>query len=407
MSSPSIALLSRALRLAVATVLAAVPLHAAEPQNWVGTWACSPQLVEPQNLPPAPGLAGNTLRQIVHVTLGGQQIRLRLSNEFGATPLTVIGVHVALPAIAGGIRPETDRAVTFGGKPAITLPAGSLMFSDPLAFAVAPVSDLAVSIQAQSIPEGLTGHPGSRATSYLAPGDQLAAATLTDAATTDHWYLLDGLDVLAAKGSAAIVTLGDSITDGRGSITNQNTRWPDDLARALAAEKKTANISVLNQGIGGNRVLRDGIGPGALSRYDRDVLAQTGAQWVVVLEGVNDIGTYKASGPSPIADDLILAFQQFILRAHTHGLKIIGATITPFANSFYSTPDTEADRHRVNDWIRTSGQFDAVADFDKAVRDPQSPDQLDPVTDSGDHLHPNSEGYKRMAAAIDHRLFEH
>src|ERR1039457_366735 len=393
-----------------AGMLAILPSSSAkESSAWVGSWACSPQLVEPQNRPPEPGLGGNTLRQVVHLTLGGREIRLRCSNEVGGPPLTLDSVHIALPDGPGAVRPETDRAVTFGGKASVTIPGGALMFSDPVSLPVAALSDLVVTLKAGTVPDGITGHPGSRETSYLAAGDEVSAATLNDAITTDHWYLLDGVDVISSGAAAAVVTLGDSITDGRGSITNQNTRWPDDLARALAADKRYSSVSVLNEGIGGNRILRDGLGPNALARFDRDVIVQSSVRWVLVFEAVNDIGGTKAATnreqTSAVADDVIDAYRQFILRAHTHGLRIYGATITPFGKSFYFSDATEATRQKVNAWIRTSGQFDAVVDFDKATRDPSEPSQLMADVDSGDHLHLNSEGYKRMAAAIDLRLF--
>jgi len=283
------------------------------------------------------------------------------------------------------------------------------MFSDPIAFPVTALSDVVVTLKAATVPAGITGHPGSRETSYLSTGDEVSAATLTNPVTADHWYLLDGLDVQAKSDAGVVVTLGDSITDGRGSITNQNTRWPDDLARTLAADKRYANVGVLNHGIGGNNILHDGLGPSALARFDRDVIAQSGVKWVLVFEGVNDIGGSKAAiargQASDVADRIIAALQQFIIRAHTHGLRIYGATITPFGKSQYSSDGTEAERQKVNAWIRTSGQFDAVVDFDKATRDANAPDQLEADLDSGDHLHLNSDGYKRMAAAIDLKLF--
>ena len=391
-------------------ILAILPSSLAKESSvWVGSWACSPQLVEPQNRPPEPGLGGNTLRQVVHLTLGGREIRLRFSNEFGGTPLTLDSVHVALPDGPGAVRPETDRAVMFGGKASVTISGGALMFSDPVAFPVAALSDLVVTLKASTVPDGITGHPGSRETSYLATGDEVSAATFNGAVTTDHWYVLDGVDVMSNGAAAAVVTLGDSITDGRGSITNQNTRWPDDLARALAADKRYSSVAVLNEGIGGNRILRDGLGPNALARFDRDVIAQSSVRWVLVFEAVNDIGGTKAATDrgqtSRVADDVIDAYRQFIIRAHTHGLRIYGATITPFGKSFYFNDATEAARQKVNAWIRSSGQFDAVVDFDKATRDPSEPSQLAADLDSGDHLHLNSEGYKRMAAAIDLKLF--
>jgi lysophospholipase L1-like esterase len=393
-----------------AGMLAILPSSFAnENSTWVGSWACSPQLVEPQNRPPEPGLADSTLRQVVHLTLGGGEIRLRFSNEFGATPLVLDTVHIALRAPGpGSIRPDSDRAVPFNGKASITIPPGALTFSDPITFPVSALSDLVVTFKASKVPDGITGHPGSRETSYLSVGNEVSAATLTNPVTTDHWYVLNGVDVQAKGEPAAVVTLGDSITDGRGSITNENTRWPDDLARVLAADKKYAGVAVLNEGIGGNRILHDGLGPSALARFDRDVIAQSGVRWVLVFEAINDIGGAKAAvrgQTSTVADDVIDAYHQFILRAHTHGLRIYGATITPFGKSQYSSDITEAARQKVNAWIRTSGQFDAVVDFDKATRDSSEPSQLAADVDSGDHLHLNSEGYKRMAFAIDLKLF--
>lgn len=385
--------------------------------HWVGSWACSPQLVEPRNRPPAPGLAGNTLRQIVHLTIGGDQLRFKFSNEFGLTPLTLTSVHIALPAGPGAIRTGTDQALSFGGSPSITISPGAFMLSDPIHFTVAPLSDLAVTFHVDRMPQAITGHPGSRETSYLAVGDQVTHATLADPVTTEHWYVLDGIDVEAAKDAAAIAILGDSITDGHASITNKNTRWTDYLARDLGAKKKDAGISVLNQGLGGNTIIRGGLGPTALSRYDRDVIAQPGVRWVIVFEGVNDIGGSRyrpphapsappgAPAPPDVADQIIQAYHQFIVRAHTRGLLIYGATITPFGGSFYDSPLTEAAVKKVNNWIRNSGEFDAVLDFNQVLSDRHSPDKLNPAFDSGDHLHPNSDGYEKLGAAVNLKLF--
>jgi len=380
-------------------------------EHWVGTWACSPQLGDTANAPPAPGFHDTTLRQIVHASIAGKRIRLRFSNAFGATALAIASVQVALPAggSAGTIKPESDRVVTFHAQTSVAIPAGALMVSDPIDFDLAPLSDLAISIHLNDVPERITVHPGSRTISYLQAGDSVAAADMKGAAQIEHWYFLNGVDVQAKKASASIVTLGDSITDGAKTTTNKNTRWPDDLARRLQAGRKTKLIAVLNQGIGGNRLLRDRIGSNALARLDRDVLVQTGARWVIVLEGVNDIGVAAKSGFSDeqtvTAQDIIAAYMQIILRAHTHHLRVYGATILPFGGSFYSTPHSEEVRTAVNTWIRASGKFDAVIDFDAATRDPQNPLQLAPAADSGDHLHPNDTGYKMMSDAIDLKLF--
>jgi lysophospholipase L1-like esterase len=282
------------------------------------------------------------------------------------------------------------------------MPAGESVFSDTCNFNLAPLSDLAVTIEFGGTSPAVTGHPGSRTTSYLQGGDRVSAPDLPDAAKTEHWYILTGIDVEADPSSAAIVTLGDSITDGRGSGTDRNDRWPDNLARHLQSAKTTADIAVLNAGIGGNCVLRGGLGPPALARFNRDVLAQSGVRWLIVLEGVNDIG---GSRDTSVATNLTAAYDKMIELAHAHHIRVYGATILPFGGSFYDRPGHEAAREAVNDWIRTGGKFDAVVDFDAAMRDPQNPSRLLPTADSGDHLHPNEAGYKAMADAIDLKLF--
>ena len=375
----------------------------ADTTPWVGTWATAPQLTEPQNAPPLPGLADNTLRQILHVTTGGEQLRMRFSNEFTSGPVTMNAVHLAVSTGGGAIEPSSDTALTFSGAASVTIPAGQLAFSDPFDFALAPLDDVAVSIHFGSVPAGITGHPGSRTTSYLQLGDAVALERLQAPIATEHWYYATGIDVVAPGTGAAVVVLGDSITDGRGSTTNGNDRWPDALARRLQANPLTAQVAVLNQGIGGNAVVSGGLGPSALERFDRDVLNQSGVRWLVVLEGVNDI----AWNNSPqVADDLISAYQQFITKAHARQIQIYGVPILPFGDSSYDSPEHEAARQLVNDWIRTSGQFDAVLDLDEAVRDPTAPNKLLQAYDSGDHLHLSPTGYQAMAEAVDLSLFE-
>ena len=372
--------------------------------HWVGTWGTSPQLTEPKNLPPPPGLASNTLRQVVQVSIGGKKMRVRFSNVFGDGPVTIAAAHVALAAGGSAIKPVSDRALAFQSKPSAVIPAGESVLSDPFDFDLAPLSRLAVTIHFDGLPANVTGHPGSRSSSYLQAGDAVSAADLPAAARTEHWYILNGVDVEADNSSAAIVVLGDSITDGRGSGTDKNDRWPDNLARRLQADRSTAGLTVLNEGIGGNCVLHGGLGPTALARFDRDVLAQNGARWLIVLEGVNDIGGSRGTN-SPVAQDLIAAFEKIIDQARAHHIRVYGATILPFGGSFYDRPGHEAARQAVNDWIRTGGRFDAVIDFDAAMRDPLNPSQLLSAADSSDHLHPNETGYKMMADAIDLKLF--
>jgi lysophospholipase L1-like esterase len=372
-----------------------------DPRPWVGAWACAPQLTEAGNMPPSPSLSGNTLRQIVYPTLGGHQLRVRLSNAYGRAPVTMNAVHLADSTGASAIDPATNRALKFSGRETVTIAAGGTVISDAFDYPFKALAKLAVSIEFGSAPNEVTGHPGSRTTSYLQSGAAVSATSLPDAVTTDHWYFVSGIDVLADDASA-VVAIGDSITDGRGSTTNGNDRWPDHLARRLQANAATRSVAVLNQGIGGNAVLSGGLGPTAMTRFDRDVLNQRGARWVIVLEGVNDIG--GSSGTS-VATGLIAAYQELIEKAHGRGLRAYGVPILPFEGSSYSKAEHEEARRSVNDWIRTSGKFDAVIDLDAAVRDPAHPSRLLPTYDSGDHLHLSPDGYRAMADAIDLKLF--
>ncbi|GAA0443672.1 SGNH hydrolase [Acrocarpospora corrugata] len=391
--------------------------------HWVNTWVSMPQLTEPGNMPPAPFtqenlvLANSTLRQTVRLTIGGQQIRLRFSNAFGGVALPITKVSVALPAGGsagvGSIQAGTAKPVTFQGQPSVVIPVGSLAVSDPLNFNVAAGTIMTVTIY---LAEGqasnnITSHPGSRTTSHILAGDHVADADLPGATTTDHWYFLSGIEMWSRHDTAAAVMLGDSLTDGRGSTTNMNNRWPDQLLDRLRTRRSTDDVAILNQAAGGNRILNDGLGPNALSRVDRDVLAQSGVEWLLVFEGVNDIGTAEAgqAAQQRAAADVIAAYDQIIRRAHAQGIRVYGATVTAFGgNTPYDDPTgyREAARQTVNQWIRTSRRFDAVIDFDKATRDPANPRQLLPAYDVGDHLHFNPTGYKAIADSVPARLFE-
>ncbi len=295
----------------------------------------------------------------------------------------------------------------------MTVPAGAEFISDPIDYPVAPLSNLAVSIHFDNPPAHQTGHPGSRATSYLAHGNLVSSADLPDAKKVDHWYQLAGIDVTAPPDAASVVVLGDSITDGHGATTNGNDRWTDAFARRLQNAASSRNIGVLNQGIGGNHLLTDGLGPNALARFDRDVLAQAGVRYLIVLEGVNDLGEFtRASEASPVehaafVQRIVAAYEQIIARVHTHRIEAIGGTILPYMGSgyYHPGPANEADRQSVNQWIRAPGHFDAVIDFDQVTRDPAHPDHLIPAFDSGDHLHPSPAGYAAMAGAISLTLF--
>jgi lysophospholipase L1-like esterase len=384
-------------------------------QRWVGSWAASQQRPEPQNSLDSDDLRDATLRQIVHLSLGGRQIRLHLSNRFGTAPFHISSVHIAVPEslTSGSIKMGTDKALSFGGSPDVTIPAGADYVSDPLADFVLAHSDLAITLHTDEPPAEQTGHPGSRETSFLVHGDMVSSAELPDAKKVEHWYFISAVDVTGAPEARAVVTLGDSITDGHGATTNGNDRWPDVLARRLESSPGTRDVAVLNHGIGGNRLLLDGLGPNALARFSDDVIAQTGVRYVIVLEGVNDIGTLAREHELPQADHdalvrhMIDAYEQMIARAHAHGIKVIGATILPFGGSGYYHPGqrSEADRQSVNTWIRQPGHFDAVVDLDKVTRDPQHPDHLLAAYDSGDHLHPGPAGYAAMGNAFPLALF--
>jgi lysophospholipase L1-like esterase len=384
---------------------------------WVGTWAASQQIPEPANALSAEDLHDMTLRQNVHLTVPGQSLRVHMSNAFGTTPLHLSSVHVAHPLSPAEARidPASDHALTFSGKSDVVIPAGAEYISDPIAYPLTALSDLSITLHLDTPPEQQTGHPGSRATSYLVHGDMVAAPDLPNAKRIDHWYWIAGIDVNAVKDSAAIVVLGDSITDGHGATTNGNDRWPDVLARELQAGRKTKMLSVLNQGIGGNHLLTDGLGPNALSRLDRDVVAQAGVRYLIVLEGVNDLGKLSHEGEVPQAQHEILvqqmigAYEQIVLRAHAHGIKVFGATILPYVGSgyYHPAPPNEADRVAINQWIRQPGHFDAVIDFDQVTADPSHTDQMLPAYDSGDHLHPSPAGYRTMAYAVPKTLFSH
>lgn len=388
---------------------------AAKAQIWVASWGASQQIPEPLNTLPVDDLRNATVRQVFRLSMGGSAVRVHLSNAFGTEPLHFTSVHIARPLspASSTIDAASDRPVTFAGNVDVTVPAGAEFVSDRVEFAVAPLSDLAVTFHLDAAPTRETGHPGSRATSYYVHGDFVGAVNLTQGKHVDHWYQVTEIDVQAAPGARGVVALGDSTTDGHGATTNGNDRWTDVLAARLQGTPRTRNVGVSNQGIGGNHLLTDGLGPSALARFDRDVLAPASVRWVIVYEGVNDLGGLAREGEVTQAEHaamvgrVIAAYEQMIARAHAHRLRVYGATITPYVGSFYyhPGPSSEADRQAVNQWIRAAGQFDAVIDFDAVLRNPAHPDQLLPGYDSGDHLHPSPAGYKAMGDAIPLSLF--
>ncbi|HEY9060603.1 MAG TPA: GDSL-type esterase/lipase family protein [Pseudobacteroides sp.] len=370
--------------------------------KWVGTWGTAPQLVEQNNMPPSPGLSNNTLRQVFRVSIGGNQVRFKFSNQYGNSPLVMNSVHLAVSAGSDSIKSDTDKVIKFSGKEAVTIPAGQTVTSDPLDFDLPKLTNMAVTIYFGSVPSALTGHPGSRTTSYILTGNKVTSASMASSVKTEHWYVITGLDVLTEDSYKAVVALGDSITDGRGSTTDKQNRWTDNFADRLLANSATSKVAVLNQGIGGNTVLSGGLGPTATTRFDRDVLEQSGVRYLILFEGVNDIGSASST---QTATNLINTYKQFITKAHAKNILVYGATITPIGGSQYDSAIHEQVRKTVNDWIRTSGQFDAVMDFDAAVRNPNDQSKLLNTYDSGDHLHLNPEGYKKLAEVMDLTLF--
>jgi lysophospholipase L1-like esterase len=418
--------LTAAVLMALPQVAALGAAHSSAPptagSHWVDTWVSMPQLTEPGNLPPAPFTQDNlvlnntTLRQTIHTSVAGHLMRLRFSNAFGGVDLPITAVSIALPvggqAGVSAIQANTSRAVTFDGRPSVDIPVGAQAVSDPLPFTLDTASNLTVTIYLAhgQASNNITSHPGSRTTSYLLSGNHVGDQDLPAATTADHWYFLSGIEVWSTKATAGVDIVGDSLTDGRGSTTNGNDRWPDQLFSRLRSRSNTADIAVLNEAAGGNRVLHDGLGPNVLARLDRDVLAQTGIEWMILFEGVNDIGTAPATeaDQQQTAADLIAAYDQIITRAHAQGIRVFGGTITPFGgNTAYDDPQgfREAARQTVNHWIRASHRFDGVIDFDLAGRDPGNPRQLLPAFDVGDHLHLNPTGYRALADAVSTRLF--
>jgi lysophospholipase L1-like esterase len=375
-------------------------------ETWVGTWATGEQLVESQNNPASPSLQNNTLRQVVHATLGGNRIRVHFSNKYSTGSTTISSAHIALAAsntlATGAIVTSTDTPLTFNsGSSSVDIAAGQEKYSDAVDFNVPPLSNLSVSIYfGTASSTNVTGHPGSRTTYYLQTGNTVSAADMSSAAKAAHWYIISRIEVLLDDSYGCVVAIGDSITDGRTPTGNDNTnyRWTDVFAARLHADPSTAKVGVINQGIGGNG-LYGGIGTSALNRYDHDVIGQPGVRWAIIFEGVNDIG----GGTS--AASIISAYQTFITKAHNAGLLIYGATITPFKGNGYYTTAHEAVRDAVNDWIRTPGNFDGVIDFDAALRDPADADQINPAYQF-EWLHFNPAGYQAMGNAVDLYLFK-
>ena len=389
---------------AVIAVIGFAPASAGK--HWVATWATAEQVVEPHNCPPAPGLENNSIRQIVQTSISGKEVRVKFSNEFSQGPVTINAAEIALAATAGAssdIVAGTEVSLTFGGSKSVTIKPGELVTSDPVKFPMKNRENVAITMHlGEASSTSVTGHPGSRTDSYLIEGQ---GSDFTNAVKTAHWYIINAIEIKAEKKARAVVVLGNSITDGRGSTTNEQNRWTDNLSRRLLANKKTKRVSVLNMGLGGNCVLQGGLGPTGKSRYPRDLFQQEGVKYIILFEGVNDLG--GRGDAIAKANQIQEVYKQIIDEAHERGIKVYGAPVMQFKGNNYYSENHEAGRQQLNEWIRTSGEFDGVIDFDAAMGNPDDPAQLNPkYLFENDYLHPNAEGYVQMGNCIDLSLFE-
>lgn len=388
---------------------ATAPGTASNPgQHWVASWGTAQLVPETANELPAANWRDASIRQVVHLSLGGSEVRVRLSNAYGTAPLLVDAASVARAVAPGraAIDAATLKVLTFDGRSAVTIPAGAEYYSDPVSLDAPAGADLAISLHFTGEPARQTSHSGARASSFLAAGNRTADADWPGAATVTRWFAIADVDVMAPRAAGALVAIGDSITDGYGVTTDGNDRWTDVLAARLLRDN--VPIGTVNAGIGGGRMLKDGLGPNLVSRFERDVLGRAGVTHALVLIGVNDLGNLHRNTPDLPADrrqllaDLRLAHRQLATRARARGVCLIGATVTPYVGSDYYHPEpaNESDRQELNAWIRDAGVFDAVVDFDAALRDPAQPQRLAPQYDSGDHLHPSLAGYRAMGDAV-------
>ncbi len=426
----------RYVKFIIVAIFALAPVANAQ-DHWVATWATAPQQARVLPAPaataiPAAGAAAGaagqrgqagpppnpapsafkdqTVRMIIHTSIGGRRARVTLSNAFGNGPLTIGSAHVAVRGKDSAIVTASDRAMMFNGKPGVTIAPGASMMSDPVDLEVPQLADLAVSVYIPGDSGQLTMHATGLHTTYIAKGNVAGEPILNDATTTRSWYWITAVDVMAPADTGAIVAFGDSITDGATSTNDTDRSWPSVLSARIVSSAGVSKLSVLNLGISGNRVLADGAGVNALARFDRDVLGQAGVKWLMIMEGINDIGQTtgnRGNGPAPnpiTADDLIGPMKQMIDRAHTHGIKVIGCTLTPYEGAAYYSEKGEEVRQAFNRWIRTGGAFDAVVDYDKATQDSANPKTFKATFNNTDHLHPNDTGYKAMADSIDLKI---
>ena len=408
-------------KVAMAALAAAAMLPAQSGlDTWVTTWTTAQQLVAPTG-PPRPArqkgpeasnlpasLADQTVRMVAHVSVGGRRVRVELSNMLNAPPLEIGAAHLAVAKGGGEIADGTDRVLKFGRSASFTIPAGAIALSDPVDLEVIPLSDLAVSLYLPRDTGAPANHTVGLHTGYISKGNVAGSRNMPDPTNMFAYVWLAGIDVAAPRDASTVVALGDSITDGYATTRDANMAWPTLLAKRLKENKSTQHVAVVNQGISGNQVLRDGAGISALARLDRDVLTRPGVKWVILLEGINDINIRtRPGGANPLtADELIGGYRQIIERCHAQGIRVIGATLTPAEGVPTYSEHGEEVRVAANRWIRTKGNFDAVVDLDAVLRDTQRPARLKAEADSGDHIHPNDGGNQTMANAFDLGVFQ-
>ena len=373
-------------------------------KHWVATWATAEQVAETHNNPPVP-LADNSIRQIVQTSISGERLRVKLSNEFGKEPIEIKAAEIAIALTSGNsplIDEQTNTSLTFNGSTSVTIEPGALVVSDPVDLKMTIRQNMAITLHLGQCPANIiTSHPGSRTDSYIAQGN---TSNFNNATATAHWYIINAIEVEAKGNARAVVILGNSITDGRGSTTNVQNRWTDIFSRRLLANKATENVAVLNMGLGGNCILQGGLGPTGQSRYPRDLFQQEGVKYIILFEGVNDLGGFGDAVAK--ADRIIEVYKKIIEEAHQKGIKVYGGTVMPFKGNNYYSENHEEGRCKLNDWIRTCGLFDGIVDHAASMASPDDPARMNPAfLFENDWLHPNADGHRHMGESVDLSLF--
>lgn len=395
---------TKAVMAAAAMLAALVVTPTSAKKQWVATWATAEQIAEPHNNPPVP-LAGNSIRQIVETSISGNILRVKLSNEQSKEPVEIKTAEIAIALTQGGsaqVDESTTRQLLFNGSASVTIQPGQFVTSDPVRMKTVERQNIALTLHFGACPANIiTSHPGSRTSSYIAQGN---TTDFTGAEVTAHWYIINAIEVQAGKKAGAIAILGNSITDGRGSTTDAQNRWTDILSKRLLANKATRNLSVLNMGLGGNCILQGGLGPTGRSRYQRDLFGQAGVKYIVLFEGVNDLG--GRGDAIAKADQIIEVYKQIIDEAHARGIKVIGGTVMPFKGNGYYSENHEQGRRRLNDWIRNCKDFDGLIDHAASMASADDPERMNPAfLFENDWLHPNADGHRHMGETVNLDIF--